>query len=63
VSAVTRVVVTSRSNLTVMPPLEKKKSSAHDTTVSRLIDFLPLAGNHSLEVGNNLLLFFVPEAT
>jgi hypothetical protein len=38
-------------------------SSCGTTTVSKLIDFLPFAGNHSLEVGNNRLLFCVPEAT
>ncbi len=37
-------------------------SQTHLTTVSKSIDFLPLAGNHSLKVGNNPLLFFVPEA-
>jgi hypothetical protein len=29
----------------------------HHTTVSKLIDFLPLAGNYSLEAGNHPLLF------
>jgi hypothetical protein len=32
------------------------------TTVSKSIDFLPLAGNYLLEVGNYPLLLYIPEA-